>query len=665
MTIRQLSNISIGRSPGWLFAAICLLTIVIYVPGLSGDYMFDDMSNLLHNPELNIESLDMESLQGAVFSSNSGKLRRPVSMLSFTLNRYFFGIAPYSHKVINLIIHLLTGIGLYLLSRLVMRSYRLYRHPELSDNTLKWLPLVVAGLWLVHPLNLTPVLYIVQRMTSLAALFTVLGLCLYMTGRLRLLDGKRGLPLILTGLILFGGLAVFSKESGALLPLYMLVLELTLFRFRNKQGKPEIPVIGFFAITVALPAGLVLLYLLSNPNFITGGYTYRHFNLEERLLTEGRILVFYLKSIFIPSISELGLFHDDIAISHGLLDPPATLYSLMALGGMLLGALLLLGKQPLVSLGILWFFTGHLMESTIIGLELVHEHRNYLADYGIILAITALVVQVPLRRLGPVIRIATPAIFLLLFSYTTWVRATQWSDVVSQAVYEARHHPQSYRAVFAAGRIYANLTLSGAPEFEDNARELLIRAGDLNKGAILSHSALILFSYELDQPIDPDWYDELFYRLSNYPVVPSTLISMRAFVKCSDADCGVPPETLETMFNLTMDNETTRLSNKRLAETEALYGAFTINTQKDIVKGHRLFTQAVAHRPRDTQYWRNLINLLIAAGDLDEAQDKLDLFKSANTYGGNKVIYKTLQKSIDDKRLQQTTSAKLDSTTEK
>jgi hypothetical protein len=654
-----LSNPGIHRSPGWLFAAICLLTVVIYVPGLSGDYMFDDMSNLLHNPQLNIESLDMESLQGAVFSSNSGKLRRPVSMLSFTLNRYFFGIAPYSHKVINLIIHLLTGIGLYLLSRLVMRSYRQYRHPELSDNTLKWLPLVVAGLWLVHPLNLTPVLYIVQRMTSLAALFTVLGLCLYMAGRIRLLDGKSGLPLILTGLILFGGLAVFSKESGALLPLYMLVLELTLFRFRDKQGKPEIPVISFFAIAVAVPAGLVLLFLISNPNFITGGYAYRNFNLEERILTEGRVLVFYLKSILIPSVSELGLFHDDIAISHGLFDPPATLYSLMALGGMLLGALLLLGKQPLVSLGILWFFTGHLMESTIIGLELVHEHRNYLADYGIILAITALITQLPLRKLGTVIRIATPAVFLMLYSYTTWVRATQWSDVVSQAAYEARHHPQSYRAVFAAGRVFANLTLSGAPEFEDEAREQLTRAGDLSKSEILSHSALILFSYELDQPIDPDWYDELFYRLSNYPVVPSTMISMRAFVKCSDKNCGVPAETLETMFNLIMDNETTRLSNKRLAEAEALYGAFAINTQKDLLKGHRLFTQAVAHRPRDMQYWQNLIRLLIAAGDFNEAQDKLELFKSTNTYGGNETIYQMLQDSIDSARQQQDTSARL------
>ena len=206
-----MSNFSKKYSPGWLFAALCLLTVIIYIPGLSGDYMFDDMPNLLHNAQLNIASLDTDSLQGAVFSSSSGTLRRPVSMLSFTLNRHFFGIAPYSHKVVNLVIHILTGIGLYLLSRLVIRSYRQFRNPTLSDTALKWLPLIVAGLWLVHPLNLTPLLYIVQRMTSLAALFTVLGLCLYMAGRMRLLAGKSGMPLILTGLLLFGVLAIFSK----------------------------------------------------------------------------------------------------------------------------------------------------------------------------------------------------------------------------------------------------------------------------------------------------------------------------------------------------------------------------------------------------------------------------------------------------------------------
>jgi hypothetical protein len=650
------------RSPGWLFAAICLLTIVIYVPGLSGDYMFDDMPNLLHNEQLNIASLDTESLQGAVFSSGAGTLRRPISMLSFTLNRYFFGIAPYSHKVVNLIIHLLTGIGLYLLGHLVIRSYQQFRNPKLPATTLKWIPIIVAGLWLVHPLNLTPALYIVHCMTSLAALFTVLGLCLYMAGRMRLSeDKKNGLPLILTGLLLFGGLAILSKESGALLPLYMLVLELTIFRFRNNNGKPNIPVISFFIITVALPAGLVLLYLAYHPNYITGGYGYRHFNLEERLLTEGRVLVFYLKSIIVPSIAELGLYHDDIAISHGLFDPPATFYSLMALGGMLLGAFLLLGKQPLVSLGILWFFTSHLMESTIIGLELAHEHRNYLADYGIILAVTALLSQAPLRKLGPAIRIATPAVFLLLFSYTTWLRASQWSDVVSQAVYEARHHPQSYRAIFAAGRVYANLALKGAPEFEDEAQTLLIRASELNEGEIMPHTALILFNYKLNQPVDPAWYDALFYRLSNHPVISTTLISLRGLIKCSEQECGIPVETMEKIFNLTLDNETTSLSNKRLAGAEALYGFFTVNTRGDVQKGHHLFTQAVAHSPRDTQYRQNLINLLIVMGELNEAEHQLALFRTANTYGGNEVIYQLLQDSIDDARKQQTTSARLES----
>ena len=346
MSIRQPNNFLQDLSPGWLFAAICLLTVAIYVPGLSGDYMFDDMPNLLHNAQLDIETLDSESIQGAAFSSGSGKLRRPVSMLSFTLNRYFFGVAPYSHKVVNLIIHVLTGIGLYWLSCLILSSYRQYRNPASGDSSSRWIPVVVAGLWLVHPLNLTPVLYIVQRMTSLAALFTVLGLCLYMTGRMRLLAGKTGMLLILTGLLLFGALAVLSKESGALLPLYMLVLELTLFRFRNNQERLDVPVISFFTLMIALPAALVLAYLVLNPGFISGGYAYRHFNLEERLLTEGRVLVFYLKSILIPSISELGLYHDDIAISRGLLDPPATLYSLLALSGMRLGALLLLGKQP-------------------------------------------------------------------------------------------------------------------------------------------------------------------------------------------------------------------------------------------------------------------------------------------------------------------------------
>ena len=236
----------------------------------------------------------------------------------------------------------------------------------------------------------------------------------------------------------------------------------------------------------------------------------------------------------------------------------------------------------------------------------------------------------------------------------------QLSDVVSQAVYEARHHPQSYRATFAAGRVYANLVLRGAPEFEDEAQALLIQASELGKGEIMPHTALILFNYKLNQPVDPAWYDAIFYRLSNHPVISTTLVSLRGLIKCSEQECGIPVETMEKIFNLTLDNETTRLSNKRLANAETLYGIFTVNTRGDIQKGHRLFTQAVTHSPRNTEYRQNLINLLIVMGELNEAEHQLALFRTANTYSGNEAIYKMLQGSIDEARKQQTTSARLE-----
>ena len=634
----------------WLFAAVCLLTMVIYSPGLTGDYMFDDLPNLIHNKQLNLASINMESLEGAAFSSVSGVLRRPVSMLTFALNRHFFGLSPYSYKIINLIIHLINGIGIFLLTWLLLRGYRQFRHPDISDEAVNWLPMVVSGLWLVHPLNLTSVLYIVQRMTSLATLFTIAGLCLYLYGRIRSLNGKHGLHLILTGFLVCGGLAVFSKESGALLPLYMLVLELALFRFRNGLGGFDKAIIWFFAVTVALPACLVFLYLASHPDYFINAYTQRNFTLTERVLTEARVVVFYLKSILMPSITELGLYHDDFTLSHGLLSPPGTLYSLLALAGMLLSAILLLRRQPLISLGIFWFFTGHVIESTVIPLEIAHEHRNYLADYGIILALAYLLTQVPMRRLAPVIRIGTPCLFLVLFSYTTWLRASQWSDVVNQAVYEVRHHPSSYRSVFAAGRIYARLALHGAPDFAKRAREYMLRAAELNMSEVMPYSLLIQFSYLMKQPVDPKWYDEIFHRLSSYPVSPSTTITLNAFTKCAELKCGVPAEMIERMFSLVFDNESLQFNQARLAELKTVYGYYTINVRGNPRKGRELFTQAVELSPQNYQYWENLVNLLIVMGEYDDAQQQLELLKTKNTHGGNDSLYQMLQNEINTAR---------------
>jgi tetratricopeptide (TPR) repeat protein len=637
-----------GSSTVWSFMLVCALTAAIYLPGLAGDYVFDDRPNLLDNKRLQLDTLDMESLQSAALSSGAGTLRRPVSMASFALNRYFFGVSPYSYKAVNLVIHLLTGLGLFLFSRLLLRAYRRCNAPVLPDAASVWLPVVVSGLWLVHPLNLTPVLYIVQRMTSLATLFLVCGLCLYVTGRLRMLDNRRGLPLILAGLLAFGGLAIFSKENGVLLPLYMLVVEMTLFRFRGSNGQADKKMIIFFLVTVAIPAGLLLLYLAMHPTVILGGYRGRNFTLTERLLTESRVLVFYLKLIIVPSITELGLYHDDITVSHGLLGPPTTLYSLITLSGLLLGALMLLKKRPLISLGILWFFAGHVLESTVYPLEIAHEHRNYLADYGILLAASMGVAQAPLQRMAPVIRTTVPLLFLILFSSTTWLRANQWSDNINQAIYEARHHPDSVRAVFAAGRIHGRLAIQGQPGSEEKAYAYLAKAGKLDTVNIMPEVAEIKLSYLLGNPVKDVWFQAILHKLANKPLTASDISSLKELASCIGDTCDVPPETMESIFALALKHENAILLS--------VYGYYTINKRGNFPKGLALFNRAVKLSPREPQLWINLIKLLVVMQRPDEAEETLTRFIAADTHGGNSSDYHRLQKSINELRKMQSSS---------
>jgi tetratricopeptide (TPR) repeat protein len=628
--------------PLLLFLITGLFTVIIYYPGLAGDYMFDDMPNLLLNSQLDIDSPGLDSLQDAAFSSGAGMLRRPVSMASFALNRYFFGIDPYSHKVVNLIIHLLTGLTLFVLSRLVVRSYRQYRDPHLSAAAANWIPVVVCGLWLVHPLNLTSVLYIVQRMTSLSALFTAVGLCLYVTGRRRMLNGRHGLSIIVAGLLVFGGLAALSKENGILLPLYMLVLEITLFRFLDKAGHPDRTMISLFTIVVALPGALFLLYNWINPLALLN-FNGRDFTLSEHVLTEARVLVFYLRMIIMPSIRELGLYHDDIALSHGLLDPVSTLYSLLALAGMLAGSLLLIRKRPLVSLGILWFFAGHVLESTIFPLEIAHEHRNYLADYGILLAATSALAQAPIRRLAGPIKIAAPALFFLLFSYTTWLRSEQWSDNINHAIYEARHHPESPRAVFAAGRIHARLAVQGGqPDHEDKAFDYLERAGELDSSGIMPNVTLVKLSYLTGRPVDPIQFDRILDKLSRYPVSSSDIISLQALAECAGDQCKIPHEIMDALFDAALKQESVPLL--------MVYGYYKTTKQGDARTGLKAFSRAVELDPQQSQHWLALVNLLVVMGEFDEAEKRLAQFKATEIHGSGKKYQQIMQNMIDEAR---------------
>lgn len=622
----------------WVFLGCCLLTLIAYLPGLTGDYLFDDTVNILENRALDIKSLDFKEISKAAFSTKSGSLRRPVSMTSFALNRYFFGIEPFSYKLINLAIHLLTGLLLYWLTRQITDSYRRYRNRDFSPQLANWLPAIVCGLWLLHPLNLSSVLYIVQRMTSLSSLFMVGGLCLYLFGRRRILAGQHGLGWMLAGLLGCGALAIFSKEIGVLLLLYLLVVELSLFRFRDAQGRIDRTVTVFFAVCIALPLVSGLLYILANFDSFTN-YAGRDFSLAERLLTEARVLTFYLKLIVAPSITQLGLYHDDIVISTGLLTPPSTLVSLAFLSGLLLTGIILLRRQPLISLGILWFFAGHTLESTIIPLEIAHEHRNYLPGYGIILALSIAISAARLPKLVPIVRYIFPVVLATALAASTLIRSSQWSDNINHAMYEARHHPESARAMFSAGRIHARLALKNHEPSIDAAYQYLERASQLDYTGIMPAVTMIKLSYLLDKPVPAGLFEVTRQRLADYPLSASDIRSLLELADCMGNTCAIPPDIFEGIFSAALKNNNTHLLSA--------YGFYTINTLGDLNSGLEIFEQVIELAPGNPDHWKNLINLLMVMTRFDEAQQRLEQYRALRLIGSSALDIEALQTDID------------------
>ena len=208
-----------------LFSLLLILSAFVFLPGISGPWIFDDYTDLVHNSYIRIQTLDADALYHSAYSLETGPLKRPISMVSFALNHYFSGginnTAPY--KITNIIIHIINGLLIFWLLRIIFaRLTQIAGSDTSSWNMETSFTTLLAGaaamLWLIHPIQITSVLYIVQRMTEIAALFTLFGLISYIKGRLRLMQGnKDGLWLIFAGPVLFGCLGIFSKENAALL----------------------------------------------------------------------------------------------------------------------------------------------------------------------------------------------------------------------------------------------------------------------------------------------------------------------------------------------------------------------------------------------------------------------------------------------------------------
>jgi hypothetical protein len=433
--------------PGFWLLVVLALTVLVYVPGLSGPFVFDDTPNLKPLQDwLN----GVTGWQDVLLGNRSGVFGRPLSMLSFILDAKLFGMAPFSFKLTNLLIHLACGALVFsLLRKLLLRDPQLRQRAPLAA-------LAISAIWLLHPLQVSTVLYIVQRMAQLSTLFILLALLAYMHGREALEQGRlrASLAWLFLAVPVATALGLLCKENGALAPLLCAVLELGYFRASAQAPRPR-AIKLFFLLGLLMPMLAVSLWYAWPPSRLLASYSIRTFTLGDRLLSEPRALFDYIGALLLPRGPTLGVYTDDFLVSEGLLQPVTTLLALIGLLVLIVVAIAARRRAPAVFTGIAFYLAGHVMESSVFPLELYFEHRNYLPSIGIFLALAGvlnwLLCQLPSAAQGsPRSRLLVFCVLALcaVLATATAARAwvwQSWSTMVRQAVLQ---HPNSTRAQF-------------------------------------------------------------------------------------------------------------------------------------------------------------------------------------------------------------------------
>jgi tetratricopeptide (TPR) repeat protein len=364
-----------------VFLFLFLFVFCAYSTNYDASWHLDDYPNIIDNPRINIKDFRLKNFKEALFSGydegrySGGRMYRPVPMLTFALNWYIGKDNVLGYHIVNNAIHLVTTFFMFLTVLNLLMSPNLKGKYQGSEYSIAFLSVM---LWAVNPIQTQAVTYIVQRMTSLGSMFYIIGIYFYLKARLFSSGHKR--LLFIAGCILSFVLAVGSKENTVTFPFALAIIEILFFQdLSNNNTRRKVKVaLAFVCASVAVI--LSILYINGNIPNVLKAYERRTFTLGERIMTEPRIIMYYLSQIFYPIVSRLSLVHD-IKISTSLFKPWTTIPAILAIISLLGIGFSQAIKRPILALAIFFFFMNHIIESTIIPLELIFEHRNYLPSF--------------------------------------------------------------------------------------------------------------------------------------------------------------------------------------------------------------------------------------------------------------------------------------------
>jgi tetratricopeptide (TPR) repeat protein len=428
---------------------IVLVGFLAYANTFTVPFQFDDDGYIVNNPIIRsfhyfLAPGDVANLTEGTPTAVPPALRyayrtRFVAYLSFAINYHLHGLNVIGYHVINLAIHLLSALLVYLITMTTLRSGhfkdRAGDREAFRDELIAG---AVALLFVSHPIQTQAVTYLSQRFASLAACFSLLALFLYARSVLSPSGLQR--RAVYGASLLSVVAAMLTKEFTFTLPVLIVLYDITFLPGstgeRTRRLAPFAAALAIIPILVFFQQGSVNA-LDSTMRTITAadvsGIPRSHY-----LLTQFRVVVLYLRLLFVPVGQNID---HDVPVFTSLFDPPVLL-SFLLLITLFFGAVWLsvvsrrnreLPELRLASFGILWFFIALSVESSIIPLgELAAEYRLYLPSIGISMAVVSLgLYAAKTFSLRPALLSSLCAMAVIALSGATVMRNTVWASEIS------------------------------------------------------------------------------------------------------------------------------------------------------------------------------------------------------------------------------------------
>ncbi|WP_291346020.1 tetratricopeptide repeat protein [Desulfobacula sp.] len=419
---------------------IGVLIFLVYNNTFHASWHLDDYPNIINNTSLHIKDLSYKSITKSFYTEFDGQKRfyRPLACMTLAINWYFGQDSTKGYHVVNVLIHFITA------SILFITILNLFKTPKLKKDFAGneyFVALFAVVLWAINPIQVQAVTYIVQRMASLAAMFYIISIYFYIKARISISNRFFFYFCCFTGFLF----AMASKENAATLPLALLLIEIIFFS-NLKLFKTRKLIVLYILVTIVIFFSIYCMIFKGKDtfSFFLNGYEHRPFNLIQRLLTSPRLIVFYLTQIFYPAPYRFSIKHD-IDISTSLFEPWTTLPSILLIIILIYAGVVLVKRKPLISFAILFFFLNHIIESTILPLELIFEHRNYLPSFFLFLPL-AVFLKVSIdhyqqRRFMKSILVLFTIFLIIGFGIGTYIRNMAWSTEKSLWEDVQKKHP--------------------------------------------------------------------------------------------------------------------------------------------------------------------------------------------------------------------------------